>query len=140
MRVGIELVAFAIVACFASTTVAETRITEAVRLSKLALSAMECSMLAPDKSDAQRLAKIGLDTGKKYFDAVAKLSEKDEKAAGKEIPAIWIGVSGISPDFVLGRIWQKMEDIVHKSLGDDASKWANEKAEKYANKNCMNIH
>jgi hypothetical protein len=141
MRIGIVgIVTFVVVASFASTTVAETRIDEAVRLSKLALSAMECSMLAPDKVDAQRLAKIGLASGKQYFAAVAKLSEENEKIASKEIPAIWKGVSGISPDFVLGRVWQKMESIVQKSLGDDKSKWARKKAEKYVDKNCVSIH
>jgi hypothetical protein len=125
--------------CFASVTIAETRIDEAVRLSKLTLSAIECSILAPDKADAQRLAEVGLASGKKYFDAVAKLSEEEEKIASKDIPTMWKGVSGISPDFVLGRVWQKMENIVHKSLGGDTSKWAREKAKKYVDKNCMSI-
>jgi hypothetical protein len=66
-------------------------------------------------------------------------SEEEEEIAGKEIPAIWRGLSGVSPEFVLGRLWQKMESIVHKSLGDDTSKWTREKAKKYADKNCMSI-
>jgi hypothetical protein len=140
MGVGIIGIGVFIVGiCFASVTIAETRIDEAVRLSKLALSAMECSMLAPDKFDAQRLAEIGLASGKKYFDAVARLSAEEEKIAGNDIPEIWRGVSGISKDFVLGRVWQKMESIVYKSLGDDTGKWAREKAEKYADKHCMSL-
>ena len=140
MRVGIIVIGALVVAsCFVSTTVAETRVDKAVRLSKLSLSAMECSILATDKADAQRLAKIGLASGKQYFDAVAKLSEEEEEIAGKDIPATWRGVTGISPDFVLGRVWEKMEIIVRESLGDDKSNWAHEKAEKYADKNCMSI-
>jgi hypothetical protein len=77
MRFGIMGISGLIVGiCFASVTTAETRIDEAVRLSKLAPSAMECSILAADKADAQRLAEIGLASGKKYFNAVAKLSEE----------------------------------------------------------------
>lgn len=140
MRIGIiGIGVFVFTVCIVSTTVAETRIDEAVRLSKLALSAMECSMLAPDKADARRLAKIGLTSGKEYFDAVAKLSDEEQKIAGRNISATWKGVTGISPDFVLGRIWQKMEDTIQESLGSDKRKWAHEKAKKYAEKNCVGV-
>jgi hypothetical protein len=140
MRVSVfRIGAFVVAACITSTTIAETRIDEAVRLSKLSVSAMECSMFAPDKADAQRLAKIGLAVARQYFDSVGKLSDEDQEIAGEHIPAIWKGVSGISQDFVLGRVWQKLENIVQKGLGDDKSKWAREKAQKYADKNCMSI-
>ena len=131
--------AFVLTTGFASAAVANTRIDQAVRFSKLALSAMECSMLAPDKADARRLAELGLSSGKKYFDAVAKLSDQEQKIAAGDIPAIWKGITGISPDFLLGRVWQKLEQAVQMSLGADKGKWAREKARKYADKNCMSV-
>ena len=42
---------------------AENRVNEAVRLSKLALSAMECANFAPNDAEAGRLGEIGISAG-----------------------------------------------------------------------------
>ena len=124
---------------FVSQAVAETRMEEAVRLSKLTLSAMECANLATNEGDSQRLSEVGLTAGKKFLDLLPKLTPEELKSAGPNLAILWRGVSGPSTDFVLGRVWEQMAVIAHKSLGDDTSKWDREKVRRYSEKNCMII-
>jgi hypothetical protein len=118
---------------------AETKVEEAVRLSKLTLSAMECANYAKDGAEAQRLASIGIAAGRQFLDAFPKLSADEQKAAGPNIALLWRGVSGPSVDFVLGQAWKEMETMAYKSLGDDTKVWDNSKLLKYSQKNCSLI-
>jgi hypothetical protein len=119
--------------------VAESRVNEAVRLSKLTLSAMECANFAPDDAEAGRLGEIGINAGKKFLELMPTLSEEERKSAGPDIAMLWRGVSGYSIDFVLGRVWQEMEKISYESLGDDTKAWERNKLVKYSEKNCSII-
>ena len=58
---------------------AETRGDEAVRLSKLTISAIQCSILASDTNEAARLGDIGITAGKKFLELIPKLSADDQK-------------------------------------------------------------
>jgi hypothetical protein len=120
--------------------IAETRVEEVVRLSKLTLSAMECANLAPNDADSRRLEEVGLSAGKQFLEAMPKLTQDEQKAADPKIALLWRGVPGPSIDFVLGRVWERMTDSAYKSLGDDTKKWDSEKVVKYSEKNCMIIH
>jgi hypothetical protein len=119
---------------------AETRVEEAVRLSKLTLSAMECANLAVNDADSQRLQEVGMSAGKQFLEAMPKLTQEEQKSAGPKIALLWREViPGPSIDFILGRVWERMTDIAYKSLGDDTKKWDSAKVVKYSQKNCMII-
>jgi hypothetical protein len=137
-RLGLALVlafSFATLPAFA-----ENRVEEAVRLSKLTLSAMECANLAANDADSQRLQEVGMSAGKQFLEAMPKLTQDEQKAAGPKIALLWRGViPGPSIDFILGRVWERMTDSAYKSLGDDTKKWDSEKVVKYSQKNCMII-
>jgi hypothetical protein len=119
--------------------IAETRVEEVVRLSKLTLSAMECANLASNDADSQRLAEVGISAGKKFLEATPKLTQEEQKTAGRDIALLWRGVPGPSMDFILGRVWEQMTEAAYKSLGDDTKQWDREKIVKYSAKNCMVI-
>src|ERR1700677_3859286 len=81
--------------------IAETRVEEVVRLSKLTLSAMECANLAPNDADSRRLEEVGLSAGKQFLEAMPKLTKDEQKAADPKITLLWPGVPGPSIAFVL---------------------------------------
>jgi hypothetical protein len=118
---------------------AENRVNEAVRLSKLTLSAMECANFAPNDEEAGRLSEIAISAGKKFLELIPTLSDEEQKLAGPNIAVLWRGVPGYSNDFVLGRVWQEMENSAYKSLGDDTKEWKYNKSVKYSEKNCSII-
>lgn len=118
---------------------AETRVEEAVQLSKLTLSAMECANFAPNDAEAGRLGEIGINAGKKFLELMPTLSDEERKSAGPNIAVLWRGVPGYSIDFVLGRVWQEIETFSYKSLGDDTKAWKYNKSVKYSEKNCSII-
>jgi hypothetical protein len=111
---------------------AETQVEEAVRLSKLTISAIECSVLASDGNEAQRLGEIGFAAGKKFLDVIARLSTEEQKSANQNIALLWHGVPGPNSDFVLGRVWQEVEHNVYRLLGDDTEAWKNKKERMYS--------
>ncbi|HEY2756986.1 MAG TPA: hypothetical protein VGJ01_14775 [Pseudolabrys sp.] len=67
-----------------------------MRLSKLTLSAIECSNFAPNEAEANRLGAIGIEAGKRFLELVPKLSAEEQKKAGPNIAVLWRGVSGYS--------------------------------------------
>ena len=138
--IAIRIGAVIVGVCLTSSTIAEIRIDEVVRLSKLTLSAMQCAILATDTADSARLSEIGLVAGKKFLELAPKLSDEEAKIAGNHIAILWRGVlPGPSSDFILGRVWQEEEEEVYRSLGNDTEKWEQEKVRKFSEKNCMII-
>jgi hypothetical protein len=116
---------------------AETRGDEAARLSALTISAMECSFLSNDDHESQRLRDIGIAAGKELLDLMPKLSA--EERTGR-IALIWYEIiPGYSTDFILGRLWERLNREVHQQLGNDTKTWDSKKAERYHEKNCMVI-
>jgi hypothetical protein len=125
---------------FSSTNVfAATRVEEAVRLSKLTLSAMQCAHLATDSAEAQRLADVGVAAGKNFVEVIGKLNEQEQKEADPNLAVLWKGLYWRSPEFLLGQVWQIEADIAYKSLGDDTKAWEREKVLKFSQKNCALI-
>lgn len=128
-------------ACLGSVQAkAETNTEEVIRLSKLTLSAMECSHFSKEEEEANRLGLIGIEAGKKFLALMPRLSPQEQKSAGQNIAMLWRGVSGYSVDFVLGRVWQEMQRIAYDSLGNETKDWDAIKFKKYTEKNCMIIH
>ena len=126
--------------CIGSThTFAETRAEEAIRLSTLTVSAIECSVLSSDSSDAKRLGEIGIAAGKKFLELIPTLSAEERKSSEEHISVLWRQVSGYNSDFVMGRMWQEILTNVYWSLGDKTKEWDGNKRKKYLDKNCMII-
>jgi hypothetical protein len=59
---------------------AEDRVNEAVRLSKLTLSAMECANFAPNDAEAGRLGEIGIGAGKNFLELMPTLSDDNKNS------------------------------------------------------------
>jgi hypothetical protein len=127
------------VCCGSVQAFAETRGEEAIRLSKLTLSAIECSILAGDGNESQRLGEVGIAAGKKFLELIPKLNAEEQKSSKEHIAILWRGMSGYNSDFVMGRVWQGMVTITYRSLGDDTKQWERDKRTKYLDKNCMII-
>jgi hypothetical protein len=116
---------------------------ELVQLSRLTMSAIECSILATDNNEAQRLGDIGVKTGKEFLSNMRvyydKLTVDEKKHVNNNVAILWHGVSGPSDDFVMGRVWQELEHIVYKRLGDNTTLWDVNRNSEFAAKNCSLI-
>jgi hypothetical protein len=120
--------------------IAETRIEEAVRLSKLTISAIQCSQLADDDNEAQRLSAMGIAAGKQFLDLFANLSPAERQSADPNIATLWHLVPGPSNDFILGRVWELLEKETLASYDSDDKKVAKIRQQQlFDNKNCSLI-
>jgi hypothetical protein len=130
----------ATVLCFCiSPTQAATKAEDAVRLSKLTISAMECANFTKDGVEAQRLADIGIAAGKQFLALIPTMSDDERKAASPNIALLWRALWGPSIDFELGQVWKEIETGAYQSLGEDTKQWDNNKLLKYSQKNCALI-
>ena len=71
----------------------ETREEELVRLSKLTISAFECSVLT-DGDDAKLAFFVGLKAGEGLWDGLRKLSTDEVRTIGLKIDKLWGMVKG----------------------------------------------
>ena len=90
---------------------AQAYVDEEIRLSKLTVSAFECSIVAPDQTESQRLFDIGFAAGQKFLDGLSKVKNEEEKRLKENIAIFWIGkgVAGRTHDFVLGQVYSEIE-------------------------------
>ena len=122
---------------------AQSRVDEEIRLSKLAVSAFECSIVAPDQTESQRLFDIGFAAGQKFLDGLSnvKNEEEEEKRLKENIAILWIGkgVAGRTHDFVLGQVYSEIEAYIYKDFLDDKNSWTLKEDQMFAHKNCILI-
>jgi len=120
---------------------AQSNVDEEIRLSKLAVSAFECSIVAPDQAESQRLFDIGFAAGQKFLDGLSNVRNEEEKRLKENIAVLWIGkgVSGRTHDFVLGQVYSEIEAYTYKDFLDDKESWTLKQDQMFAHKNCALI-
>jgi hypothetical protein len=109
---------------------------EAARLAQLALSAFECSALAADDKDAERLFLLGYDRGKEFIELATK--NPLNQATRDKIAVLWTSSGGPTPDFILDRVYSEIVDIAYQDLGD-MEHWGFQKSIRYQDKKCALI-
>ncbi len=120
---------------------AQSHVDEEIGLSKLAVSAFECSIVAPDQTESQRLFDIGFAAGQKFLDGLSNVRNGEEKQLKENIAALWIGkgLAGRTHDFVLGQVYSEIEAYTYKDLSDYQESWALKEEQMFAHKNCALI-
>ena len=120
---------------------AQSNVDEEIRLSKLTVSAFECSIVAPDQKESQRLFDIGFAAGQKFLDGLSNFTNEEAKRLKENIAVLWIGkgVPGRTHDFVLGQVYSEIEAYTYKDVLDDRKSWALKEEQTFAHKNCALI-
>jgi hypothetical protein len=143
-----------LVSTFASANaVAQPIIQEQVRLSKLTLSAFECSLLTGDNREAHRLLEVGFTAGRSFLSGISNLTKAERTKLYGQIDQLWrqiwdgtsqsvvakpptdtLGQSlwGPTTDFILGRVFSERATWVN-AVGDDPNIDAQTKNSKKAN-------
>ena len=78
---------------------------ELARLAKLTISAWSCFTYAPD-GEEDRLYILGMESGVKYLERMAKISDEDRQRLSGKVAGIWSSARGPSIDFALGRLFE----------------------------------
>ncbi len=120
---------------------AQSNVDEEIRLSKFAVSAFECSIVAPDQTESQRLFDIGFAAGRRFLDGLSNVRNEEEKRLKENIAVLWIGkgVAGRTHDFVLGQVYSEIEAYAYKDFFDDKKSWTLKEEQVFAHKNCALI-
>jgi hypothetical protein len=121
------------------SVVAQPVIQEQARLSKLTLSAFECSLLADDSKEAHRLLEVGFTAGRSFLSGISNLNKADRARLSGQIDPLWLqvwdGTSqsvvarpptnnlsqslwGPTTDFILGRVFSERAVWATKIVGD----------------------
>jgi hypothetical protein len=113
---GIQVLAFAL-ALTSGTASAQSQMTadEALGKAHLTMAAFKCSYLAKEPKDQTRFMRLGYAAGIDFFKQVQANSQVDKDLQGR-MPIGWLGASGTSVDFVLGRIYERMVRSVDSEL------------------------
>ena len=115
----------------------ETREEELVRLSKLTISAFECSVLT-DGDDAKLAFFVGLKAGEGLWDGLRKLSTDEVRTIGPKIDKLWGMVKGgTTTEFVLGGAYEAIREEVAKSAVRYGENWYERRQNMYKEKNCV---
>ena len=121
-----------------SAVAAEINLETYKKKADLTLSAFECTVLAPNDSEGERLFEIGLSAGRDFISFV-NANPKHYKALMSQVAMLWQGTSGPTPDFILGRMYAYMSNKVYDELGPDSNTWKVKKEIRYRAKNCSLI-
>jgi hypothetical protein len=131
--------------------IADPRVEEAIKLSNLAHSALECSQLTTNPNEQKRLFDIGMTTGEEFFSLFEKLNNEEIEEAEFKMNIDWIfpiHASGNS-DFRLGVLWSAIKFDRELDFSREDEKWKREHdydREKiqmeamFNGKNCTYIH
>jgi hypothetical protein len=103
----------------------------------LALSAFECSALAPAPADASRLFNVGLLAGRDFL-GFADANANGYKSLGADIDPLWNAVADRpSADFKLGEMYAAIRHRVDaERIRYSDSRWDAQRNEWYTQKNC----
>jgi hypothetical protein len=146
------------------SVVAQPIIQEQVRLSKLTLSAFECSLLADHAKEAHRLLEVGFTAGRSFLSGISNLTKAERVRLSGQLDPLWhqvwdgtsqsvvakapmddLGQSlwGPTTDFILGRVYSERSAWVAKLIGDagtDERTRNSKKASMYSELKCSSAH
>jgi hypothetical protein len=144
--------------------IAQPIVQEEVRLSKLTLSAFECSLLAGDNKEAHRLLEVGFTAGRSFLNGISNLTEVERARLSGQIDLLWqqvwdgtsqsvlakpptdsLGQSlwGLTTDFILGRVFSERAAWANKvsdDLSTDEPTRSANKSNIYRDRKCSLIH
>ena len=124
---------------------AEAQGDDLVRMSKLSISAFECSVVATDKKEDARLFEVGLAAGRKFLDGMNRLEPAERQKVEREVALIWLNKDSPSKDFVLGEVYQFVRERVFHELdyyqneGGELAILNGNKGRMFLQKNCSLI-
>ena len=162
----LPIVFFVITNTLSEGAKAQSIVEDELRLSKLTLTAFECSMLTDDSKDARKLFDIGFDAGRQFLENISELTNDERTEVSGQMDLLWWGVWdgksksivgqsmkplptflghslwGPTIDFILGRVFSNRAEWVYKiEGGDDANEQTRNlnKSSMYREKNCFLI-
>jgi hypothetical protein len=102
----------------ASATCAASAEEDMLLSAQLSASALQCSLLAADKSDAQRLLDLGVTAGRRYVELRDKEPATYQRIWTK-IPIDYIHGSSASAEFTIGRVYGILEVETVKNAAEN---------------------
>jgi len=102
---------------------AESAVELQIRNSFLALSAFECSAVAPNDKEHERLFLLGLKAGRDFISYVQANPKTYAEDFHPKVAVLWNMTSGPSPDFILGQIYADRVDEMYKDYDLDEKVW-----------------
>lgn len=128
--------AFALVFGATTRAHAQPNVDVQVTNSYLALSAFECSVVATDPKEQERLFFVGLKAGREFLDFSQRNPDVAKNALSPKVAMLWHLMPGPSTDFVLGRIFQERQTEIYKDYSLDEELWKLKRQNMYRQKNC----
>ena len=125
-----------LVLCPAAVAHAQSKFDAQVKNSFLALSAFECSIVATDPKEIERLFTLGLSAGRQFLQFAQSDRDTHGKALGEKIAVLWHLKPGPTADFILGRIYDDLTREIYKDFTSDERLWNMKKEALYRTKNC----
>lgn len=99
---NLVILAAAVFTAWGRTAEAASTQDQLVHLSKLSMTALQCTYLATDATDSARLLQLGVDSGRRYVELALREKQAFHRVRG-DIPGIFLQLDGPSADFVVGR-------------------------------------
>lgn len=119
--------------------IGQAQINAQMRNSTLTLSGFECSVVAPDAAETERLFNLALNAGRDFIAFARSHPEQFAKSLQSNVAMLWSQVSGPTPDFILGQIYANRVEEVYKEHSSDKRVWDLTRQRIYREKNCALI-
>ena len=135
MRLSILLILLAVI----PPAMADTELEDQINNSYLALSAFECSELAPDDEEAERLFLLGLNAGRQFLAYRGLNWDTHTDLIAPKVSDLWNFLTyGPSDDFILGQIYVQVFNEMYEGVTtlEDIELWRLTKSDRYRDKNC----
>ena len=103
----------------------------------LTLGAFECSVMATDESEIERLFLLGYEVGKEFINFVRQDPDRYSQTIKTRVPLLWNLYGGPSPDFILGQIYaDRVNSIYDDHWNSDQEVWRSTRERLYEERNC----
>lgn len=100
----------------------------------LAVAAFDCSVVATDEAEVERLFLLGYESGREFLNLV----RGDIEDLDFEVLPLWTLYGGPSTDFILGQVYANRVNSVYDSRSnlDSESAWTERMTLLYERRNC----
>ena len=135
MRLSILLILIAVI----PPAMADTELEDQINNSYLALSAFECSELAPDDEEAERLFLLGVNAGRQFLAYRGLNWDTYIDLIAPKVSDSWNFLTyGPSDDFMLGQIYSEVTNAMFEGVTtlEDIELWRLTRSDRYRDKNC----
>ena len=134
MRLSILLILIAVI----PPAMADTELEDQINNSYLALGAFECSELALDVEEAERLFLLGLNAGRQFLAYRSLNWDTYIDLIAPKVADLWNLTSGPSDDFILGKISSQVFNEMFEGVTtlEELELWDLTRSDRYRDKNC----